>query len=106
MATTFSEHMTPEMIDDFKNWSRALGGEVVMKGVDPDLKKYIQLGFCRDDFIKEMEYSWVNSEMFYDPIVEDPEYDDEEWEQAKANEFRRLKIENKQLRMVLSMINK
>ena len=85
---SFSNDMTPEMINDFKKWSRTLGGEDVMNGVEPDIRKYINLGFCRDEFIKDMEYSWVNDVMFYDPIVEDPEYDFEEWEQVKANETR------------------
>ena len=72
--TMFSEHMTADMISDFKKWSKAIGGDYVMKGVKPDITKYIQLGFGKE-FINEMEYSWVNSDMFYDPIVEDPEFD-------------------------------
>ena len=85
----FSSDMNDEMIKDFKQWSMALGGEVVMDGVKPDIHKYISLGFCKDDFIKDMEYSFLNDTMFYDPIVEDPEYDYEEWEQAKAKESKK-----------------
>ena len=39
MSTMFNENMTPEMIMDFKKWSRTLGGEDVMEGIEPDLKK-------------------------------------------------------------------
>jgi hypothetical protein len=95
MSTTFNTGMTREMVDDFKKWSRTLGGEDVMDGVQPDIRKYINLGFCRDDFIKDMEYSWVNDVMFYDPIVEDPEYEYEEWEHAKAREMKTWMIQAK-----------
>lgn len=88
MSTTFNTGMTKEMVDDFKKWSMALGGEVVMDGVVPDIHKYISLGFCKDEFIKDMEYSFLNDTMFYDPIIEDPEYYYEDWEQAKANESK------------------
>ena len=86
--SSFSDDMTIEMINDFKSWTRAIGGEEVMEGVEPDLKKYIQLGFCQDEFIKDMEYSFLNSDMFYDPNVEDMEYDFYSWGQAKANESK------------------
>ena len=86
--------MTPEMISDFKKWSMSLGGEYVMTGVEPDIRKYISLGFCRYDFIKDMEYSFTNDVMFYDPIIEDPEYTFEEWEEAKVHEYRKLRNDN------------
>ena len=99
--SSFSDDMTPEMVADFKKWSRSIGGEtegdceLFEKNVESDIRKYIQLGFCRDEFIKDMEYSWVNDTMFYDPIVEDPEYTSEEWEQAKSDEAREWKIHMK-----------
>ena len=101
-ATMFNENMTPEMIADFKKWSRTLGGEDVMEGVEPDLKKYIQTGFCRDEFIKDMEYSWVNDIMFFDQMVEDPEYTQDTWEMAKTNEAHNLWNQTKLLKMRLN----
>tara|TARA_Y100001980_G_C14405620_1_gene200645 strand:+ start:13 stop:477 length:465 start_codon:yes stop_codon:yes gene_type:complete len=86
--TIFHPEMTTEMIEDFKTWTRAVGGDEVMEGVVPDIRKHIQLGFCRNDFISDMEYSFLNSDMFYDPNVEDMEYDYYSWEQAKANESK------------------
>ena len=85
MATMFDDNMTSEMISDFKLWSRALGGESVMEGVKPDINKYISLGFCRDDFIQDMEYSWIGAY----------EGDYEDWEQAKIDEIKEWKIQAK-----------
>ena len=97
MAYVFSNDMTSEMIDDFKNWSRAIGGEGWMDGVDLDLKKYVQLGFCRNEFIWEMEHSadWSPYNVLYDPSVEEPEYTPEEWEQAKIDEVKEWKRQAK-----------
>jgi hypothetical protein len=101
MATSFNSEMSAEMITDFKKWTRSIGGEtdgecgLFEKHVTPDIRKYIQLGFCRNEFIKDMEYSWVNDAMFYDPIVEDPEYTYEEWEKAKSDESKEWKLHMK-----------
>ena len=87
MATAFNTdigldgepNMTPEMIEDFKMWSRSLGGEG--DGVEPDLKKYINLGFCRNTFIQDMDNS-------HEGAYEEPEYTPEEWEKAKIDEVK------------------
>ena len=89
MAATFNSDMTPEMIADFKKWSRALGGEGVMEGVDADINNYISLGFCRNDFITDMDNSIVDNGMFFDGVIDDPEYGQEEWEQAKIDEVKK-----------------
>lgn len=88
MATTFNTEMSPEAIADFKKWSRAIGGEGIMEGVESDIKKYISLGFCRNDFIQDMENSDVENGMFFDGVRDDPEYTQEEWEQAKIDEVK------------------
>jgi hypothetical protein len=80
--------MTEEMIDDFKNWTRAIGGEGVMKGVTSDIRKYVQLGFCRNDFILDMDNSYIDA-------YEEPEYTREEWEQAKIDEVKDWRIQAK-----------
>ena len=85
-------NMSDEMIEDFKNWSRALGGEGDMEGVESDLKKYIKLGFCRNTFIYDME----NSAMLDEGLYEEPEYTPEEWEKAKIEEVKEWKIQAKQ----------
>ena len=96
MATAFNTdigldggpNMTPEMIEDFKMWSRALGGEGDGDGVEPDLKKYINLGFCRNTFIQDMENSDIG-------VYEEPEYTPEEWEKAKIDEVKDWRIQAK-----------
>ena len=97
MATAFNTdigldgepNMTPEMIEDFKKWSRALGGEGGREeGVEPDLKKYINLGFCRNTFIQDMENS-------HEGAYEEPEYTYEEWENAKIEEVKDWRIQAK-----------
>ena len=96
MATAFNTdigldgkpNMTPEMIEDFKMWSRALGGEGIEEGVEPDLKKYINLGFCRNTFIQDMENSHIGA-------YEQPEYTPEEWENAKIEEVKDWRIQAK-----------
>ena len=104
MATIFNTdigldgepNMTSEMIEDFKLWSRAIGGEEGgLKGVKPDLNKYIKLGFCRNTFIQDMENSDQIDIGLYDPIVEEPEYTYYEWEQAKINEIKEWRIQAK-----------
>ena len=95
MACSFSSDMTTEMIKDFKNWTRAIGGEGEMEGVDMDLKRYVQLGFCRNDFIHEMENSTVDNGMFFDGVIDDPEYTKEEWEQMKIYEMKTWMIKAK-----------
>lgn len=81
-------NMTAEMIEDFKKWSRAIGGEGDMEGVDSDIRKYVQLGFCRNDFIMDMEQSGIGA-------YEQPEYTAEEWEQAKIDEVKEWRIQAK-----------
>ena len=88
--------MTPEMIAAFKEWTRAIGGEGIMEGVDSDIKKYISLGFCRNDFIKDMENSDVENGMFFDGVRDDPEYTQEEWEQAKIDEVKKWREQAKE----------
>tara|TARA_A100001015_G_scaffold240570_1_gene274367 strand:- start:32 stop:547 length:516 start_codon:yes stop_codon:yes gene_type:complete len=96
MATCFNTdigfdgepNMTHEMIEDFKKWSRALGGEGIEEGVEPDLKNYINLGFCRNTFIQDMESSHIGA-------YEKPEYTYEEWEKAKIDEVKNWRIQAK-----------
>ncbi|MAJ43686.1 MAG: hypothetical protein CMF96_02940 [Candidatus Marinimicrobia bacterium] len=81
-------NMTEEMIEDFKKWSRAIGGEGGVKGVDSDIRKYVRLGFCRNDFIMDMEKSDIGA-------YQEPEYTPEEWERAKIDEVKEWRIQAK-----------
>jgi hypothetical protein len=105
--SSFSDGMSVDMINDFKRWSRAIGGEDVMEGVEPDIKNYAQLGFCKDDFICDMIYSdKVNPKLytdrfgsltdyFFDGVRDDPEYTPDTWELAKSEESKDWMIQAK-----------
>ena len=97
--------MTPEMISAFKEWTRAIGGEGGMEGVESDIKKYISLGFCRNDFIKDMDDSATDNGMFFDGVRDDPEYTVEEWEQAKIDEVRRWRDQAKERNFYKSQVD-
>ena len=105
MACSFNPEMTPEMIADFKKWSRAIGGEGVMKGVDFDIKKYISLGFCRNDFIQDMEDSATDNGMLFDGVRDDPEYTQEEWEQVKIDEVKKWREQAKEKNFYKSQVD-